>query len=79
MLDLENTEGGDRSRVIRMDNHPPNQLSHPKGLIRHLDKPTWVVVHWWECFTINQRSRVRALGMEKIMLGAPPLNGPWRV
>lgn len=22
------------------------------------------LVHWWECFTLNQRSRVRALGMD---------------
>uniref|UniRef100_A0A0V0HVA8 Putative ovule protein n=1 Tax=Solanum chacoense TaxID=4108 RepID=A0A0V0HVA8_SOLCH len=35
-------------------------------------------LHWWECFTLNQRSRVRALGMEKILLGAPPPNGPCR-
>ncbi|KAG5587102.1 hypothetical protein H5410_047536 [Solanum commersonii] len=38
--------------------------------------PTWVVIHWWECFTLNQRFWVRALGMEKVLLGAPLPNRP---
>ncbi|KAG5570498.1 hypothetical protein H5410_060264, partial [Solanum commersonii] len=29
-FDSEGIEG-DRSRVIYMNNHPPNQLSHPEG------------------------------------------------
>lgn len=32
------------------------------------------MVHWWECFTLNQRFRIRALGMKKILLGVSPPN-----
>lgn len=35
-----------------------------------LTNVTWIVLHKWEWFILNQRSRVRALGMQKIMLGS---------
>lgn len=38
--------------------------------------PTWVVVQWCECSILNQRFRVRALGMKEILLGASPLMDP---
>lgn len=34
-------------------------------------------MYWWECFTFNQKSEVRALGKERILLGVPLLNWPF--
>lgn len=56
---------------------PPHQ-SEFEPQQQHLILSTWVVAYWWECFTLNQRFQVRALGMEKNLVGSvtPPPNGP---
>lgn len=46
-----------------------------EGVIRTILLST-IVMHWWNCSILNQRSHFQVLTTEKIVLRAPPPNGP---